>query len=224
MTDSAAATVSADPDLAGLIAGLADNKYFLGLRYAEWCTAAPTLESAVAAAAMAQDEIGHARSFYPLLRDVSASAGGAGDPELEPETRTRFSNAPFLNHPFESWTDFVAANFLFDTALTVLLEAAVDSTFSPLAQRARRILEEEPLHWLHAEGWTRRLSGGGPALTQALENSLARVRPEAEEWFLTVTPGLVKRGMIARSAVQLRETFRQRVDSILVPTGLVARP
>ena len=51
-----------------LLASLADNKYLLGRRYAEWCTGAPKLESAVAAAAMAQDELGHARSFYPLLR------------------------------------------------------------------------------------------------------------------------------------------------------------
>ena len=35
-----------------LIAQLADNKLFLGRRYAEWCTGAPTLEAAVAAAAM----------------------------------------------------------------------------------------------------------------------------------------------------------------------------
>src|SRR2546429_9135469 len=61
-----------DPALRGpmyaLLSSLADNKYVLGRRYAEWCTGAPMLESAVAAAAMAQDELGHARSFYPLLR------------------------------------------------------------------------------------------------------------------------------------------------------------
>ena len=41
-----------------LLSSLADNKYVLGRRYAEWCTGAPMLESAVAAAAMAQDELG----------------------------------------------------------------------------------------------------------------------------------------------------------------------
>ena len=49
--------------LYALLSSLADNKYVLGRRYAEWCTGAPMLESAVAAAAMAQDELGHARSF-----------------------------------------------------------------------------------------------------------------------------------------------------------------
>src|SRR5204862_4630932 len=55
-----------------LLSSLADNKYVLGRRYAEWCTGARMLESAVAAAAMAQDELGHARSFYPLLRGFPA--------------------------------------------------------------------------------------------------------------------------------------------------------
>ena len=48
--------------LGGVIASLADNKAALGRRYGEWAVSAPTLESAVAAAAMAQDELGHARA------------------------------------------------------------------------------------------------------------------------------------------------------------------
>ena len=54
--------------MASLVSSLADNKAALGRRYAEWAVSAPTLESAVAAAAMAQDEIGHARSTYPVLK------------------------------------------------------------------------------------------------------------------------------------------------------------
>ena len=37
-----------------LIGSLADNKGALGRRYGEWAVSAPTIESAVAAAAMAQ--------------------------------------------------------------------------------------------------------------------------------------------------------------------------
>src|SRR5689334_3141065 len=58
-----------------LMARLADNKYFLGRRYAEWCSSAPTLESSVAAAAMAQDELGHTRAIYPVLKTLDPSAG-----------------------------------------------------------------------------------------------------------------------------------------------------
>ena len=71
--------------MASLVGSLADNKAALGRRYAEWAVSAPTLESAVAAAAMAQDELGHSRSTYPVLKalgvevdDEDASAATAG--------------------------------------------------------------------------------------------------------------------------------------------------
>jgi ring-1,2-phenylacetyl-CoA epoxidase subunit PaaC len=213
-------SIATSVGLSDLIAGLADNKCLLGRRYAEWCTSAPTLESAVAAAAMAQDEIGHARSFYPLLKDIAGTAEMEPDPELEPETRTVFVNAQFLDAPFESWTDFIAANLLFDTALTVLLEAATESSFGPLAQRARRILEEEPLHWLHAVGWTRRLASQGQAVREALEASFSLVAPEALTWFEVATPDLITRQVLGRSCGELRDTFRSRINTILGPTDL----
>src|SRR6185437_13111967 len=102
-----------------LMARLADNKYFLGRRYAEWCSSAPTLESSVAAAAMAQDELGHARAPYPLLKTLAPDLGV----ELEPETRTDFHRMCFLDSDFDGWIDFVTANFVIDTALSTIFEA-----------------------------------------------------------------------------------------------------
>jgi phenylacetate-CoA oxygenase PaaI subunit len=202
-------------ELARLIASLADNKRFLGERYAEWCTAAPTLESAVAAAAMAQDEIGHARSFYPLLQDVAGAS-----PETEPETRKEYAAVEFLREPFESWTDFVAANFVFDTALTVLLESARDSSIKGLAQRARRILEEEPLHWLHAEGWVRRLTLRVPNVREALRSSINRIEPQVLQWFDVATPDLVRDGVLAEGPEELRDRYRARTGPVLEAGGI----
>ncbi|HZS94745.1 MAG TPA: Phenylacetic acid catabolic protein [Chloroflexota bacterium] len=201
------------PALEILIATLADNKYFLGRRYAEWCTGAPSLEAAVAAAGMAQDEIGHARSFYPLLRDV------AGE-EVEPETRTDFVNAPFLDRPFAGWVDFTVANFLFDTAIAVLLEAARGSSFRPLAHRAARILEEEQLHWLHGEGWLLRLCAGDGAMRRAVHDAVALVRPQALDFFEIAAPELVEQGVLALSSDELADAFEQRVGPVLAEAGI----
>lgn len=203
------------PPLTSLVAALADNKLYLGRRYAEWCTAAPTLESAVAAAAMAQDEIGHARSLYPLLKDLVGESR-----EIEPETRTQFTHATFLNEPFQSWTDFVAANFLFDTAITVLLESAQRSTNNALAQRARRIVEEEQLHFLHGEGWTRRLPSKGPAVRDDLAAALARVAPFALAWFDVGGASLVGAGVLDAESESMRQALRARVNPVLVDVGL----
>ena len=64
---SSTTTTDATATMISLIASLADNKAALGRRFGEWAVSAPTIESAVAAAAMAQDELGHARATYPIL-------------------------------------------------------------------------------------------------------------------------------------------------------------
>ncbi|HEY7124408.1 MAG TPA: Phenylacetic acid catabolic protein [Ktedonobacterales bacterium] len=173
--------ISEEQALFDLLAALADNKYRLGRRYAEWCNGAPTLESSVAAAAMAQDELGHARALYPLLQDFPQ--GQAQPVEVEPETRTIFSNVAFLDEPFTGWADFVAANFLLDTALSVVFEFAQESHFEPLRGRAKKVLQEEQVHILHGEGWVRRLARTGGAVRGTLEASLKRAWLETVCWF-----------------------------------------
>src|SRR5436305_10384900 len=111
--------------LFALLSSLADNKQALGRHYAYWCNGAPALEAAVAAAAMAQDELGHARTLYPLLADFAQSE--AQPEQIEPMTRTLHYHLAALDSEFRGWTDFVATNFLLDTMLTTFFEAACDS-------------------------------------------------------------------------------------------------
>lgn len=170
--------------LFALVARLADNKYFLGRNYAEWCSGAPTLESAVAAAAMAQDELGHARALYPLLKTLAPeTAAVQAGPELEPETRTGFLRLSLLDQPFRDWMQFVAANFLTDNALTIIFEAAQSSTYEPLAGRSRKVLQEEQLHATHADAWVRRLAQQGGAVREACEAVLRDNWDETLCWF-----------------------------------------
>ncbi len=170
---------NARDEVYSLVARLADNKQVLGRHYAEWCSGAPTLESAVAAAAMAQDELGHARALYPLLRTLAHQAS----PENEPETRTHYTNLSFLDHSFGGWEDFVAANFLIDNALSVIFDAAKASSYEPLAGRSRKVLQEERMHAQHAEAWVRRLAREGGAVRAACESSLRRAWAETLCWF-----------------------------------------
>src|SRR5579883_2628173 len=148
--------------LFAILSSLADNKQAIGRRYAYWCNGAPALEAAVAAAAMTQDELGHARTLYPLLGQF---AQAEADPvQIEPETRTLHYSLAFLDRDFQGWSDFDATNFLIDNALTTFFEAAQDSSFEPLRQRARKIVQEERVHAMHAEGWVRRLAKTGGAV------------------------------------------------------------
>ena len=216
------AEITEQQALFDLLATLADNKYFLGRRYAEWCNGAPTLESSVAAAAMAQDELGHARALYPVLQDFPQ---GKEHPEaFEPETRADFANVAFLDEEFGGWPDFVAANFLLDTALSVLFEFAQESHFEPLRGRSRKLLLEEQSHALFGEGWARRLARSGGAVRASLQASLARAWPETLCWFGPADDArgslLQRSGVLSGGPDDLRQRWLQRVGPALDDTGL----
>jgi ring-1,2-phenylacetyl-CoA epoxidase subunit PaaC len=140
--------------MASLVGSLADNKAALGRRYAEWAVSAPTLESAVAAAAMAQDELGHSRSTYPVLKALGVEiseeeASFGGDRRLA-----------LLDQELPDWNGFIAANLLVDGVLTTFVAACVGSSVEPMAKRAKKILQEEGSHRVHGEAWAKRLCRG----------------------------------------------------------------
>ena len=201
-----------------LLARLADNKYFLGRRYAEWCSSAPTLESSVAAAAMAQDELGHARAIYPLMRTLRPDAG----PEIDPETRTAFLNLAALDSPFADWMAFVAANFLIDPAMTTIFEAAQNSTYEPLAGRSRKVLQEERLHTAHAHGWVRQLARDGDRVRSALEAALRADWAQTLCWLgpAGAEDPLAAAGVLDADGDTLRARLLGTIGPVLTETGL----
>src|SRR6266436_3358926 len=167
--------------LFAVLSSLADNKQAIGRRYAYWANGAPALEAAVAAAAMTQDELGHARTLYPLLEDFTQAEVDLS--QVEPMTSTLHYHLAYLDHDFQGWSDFVATNFLLDTALTTFFEAAENSNYEPLRQRSRKIVQEERIHQMHAEGWVRRLAKAGGAVRATLVASLNRLWDETLCWF-----------------------------------------
>jgi phenylacetate-CoA oxygenase PaaI subunit len=208
--------------LFAVLSSLADNKQMLGRRYAYWCNGAPALEAAVAAAAMTQDELGHARTLYPLLNDfVQATADLR---QIDPMTRTLHYHLAALDTEFTGWCDFVAANFLVDTALTVFFQAARNSTWEPLRTRARKIVQEEQLHRMHADGWVRRLAETGEAVREALALALERFWEETLCWFGPetdpISQQLWQEKIIDASPDELRERFLQTTMPVLHQAGL----
>src|SRR5947209_3849358 len=141
--------------MVSLIGSLADNKSALGRRYGEWAVSAPTIESAVAAAAMAQDELGHGRSTYPVLAKLGVQREDDGLDAGHP--------LHSISRELPDWASFIAANLVVDGILTTVVASARRSSIEPLAQRARKILQEEGAHRRHGEAWARRmLRAGGP--------------------------------------------------------------
>jgi ring-1,2-phenylacetyl-CoA epoxidase subunit PaaC len=218
MSAPEAPATTAQASMAALVGSLADNKAALGRRYAEWAVSAPTLESAVAAAAMAQDELGHARSTYPVLKalgaPVSEDDGGFGG-----ERRLAL-----LDDELPDWSAFIAANLLVDGVLTTFVAACSESSIEAMAQRARKILQEEGSHRVHAEAWARRLCRAGAGERSRLVERLGATWEQAGRWTGPADDrgfaAIVEAGMVSRDAAAQRAQVRDWLIALLSAEGV----
>ncbi|HKO26244.1 MAG TPA: Phenylacetic acid catabolic protein [Solirubrobacteraceae bacterium] len=196
-----------------LIGSYADNKSALGRRYGEWAVSAPTIESA---AAMAQDELGHARSTYPVLAKLGVSREDSGLDAGDP--------LPVISSELPDWASFIAANLVVDGLLTTFVAGARDSSIEPLAQRARKILQEEGAHKVHAEAWARRLVGVGGSNRDLLVQRIDEMWASAARW-----PGpdeaagyreAMEAGMVGSSPASIRGQVRDWLTPLVPGVSL----
>jgi 1,2-phenylacetyl-CoA epoxidase catalytic subunit len=199
--------------MVAMIGSYADNKGALGRRYGEWAVSAPTIEAAVAAAAMAQDELGHARSTYPVLDKL-------GHPREEDGLDTSHA-LPMLADELPDWPAMIAANLVVDGILTTWIAGARGSSLEPLAQRARKILQEEGAHKVHAEAWARRLCRG--ADRELLLRRIGEAWAQAARW-----PGpdddpgyreALAAGMLTHGPAEVRRQVREWLTDLLAREG-----
>jgi 1,2-phenylacetyl-CoA epoxidase catalytic subunit len=206
---------AATATMGSLILSVADNKAALGRRYGEWAVSAPTLESAVAAAAMAQDELGHACSTYPVLKALGLETD---------EEKGGNHHLAILDDELPDWASFVAANIVIDGVLTTFVAACVGSSLAPMAARANKILQEEGAHKIHAEAWTRRLCRSGEKQRSVLIARLQETWEEAARWLgPTDDPGFaaaLEAGMIKRDPAAQREQVRSWLAAVLDSEGV----
>jgi len=213
------ATDTATSTMVALISSYADNKGALGRRYGEWAVSAPTVEAAVAAAAMAQDELGHARSTYPVLDKL-------GHPRAEDGLDT--SNAlPVLAKELPDWASMIAVNLVVDGILTTWIAGARESSIEPLAQRARKILQEEGAHKVHAEAWAKRICRAGGTDLELLLRRIDESWGQAARW-----PGpdddagyrdAVAAGMLAYGPAEVRRQVRVWLEDLLAKERCAAQ-
>jgi len=207
--------------LVNLILVLADNKYLLGRRLSQWCPGGPSLESSVAAAALAQEELGHARALYPLLEEMPVTE--APVPLQRGNERARRYAVSFLDEPLPTWPHVVAALALIDPALTVMFNALRECAFDDLRKRAARIPGEEAFHRKYADGRVRDLArtDGGRAELQARVDELL---PEMLCWFgpdgERGVEELKAEGFLALDSAGLRAAYVEDIGPVLGAAGI----
>ncbi|HSJ15679.1 MAG TPA: Phenylacetic acid catabolic protein [Longimicrobiales bacterium] len=216
---SEAAKAAALPDavraaVRDLILVLADSKRLLGTRYAEWILGAPELEAGIACASMSQDEWGHGRLLYALLRDF----GDEVDRIEHGRDPAEYRSMGVLDAPPASWPELVALNALADLALTVQLEALRGSSYLPLRQRVQKLLEEEQFHAAHGAAWLRRLGRGGGPARDAAATAVRGLLSAVLQWFgpdSASARALLEAGIVDAAGSSLRARYLERAAALL---------
>lgn len=204
-----------------LILVLADTKRLLGFRYAEWMLGAPELETGIACSSMAQDEWGHARLLYALLKgfgeDVEALEHG--------RERDAYRNMQVLDAPAATWPVAVALMAVADAAVTTQLEVLQDSSYEPLRLRVAKLVEEERFHAAHGTAWTKRLANGGAAARSALREAISEVLSPVLLWLgpdSDRAASLTAADIAAEAGEGLRARFLERIHPVLALADVAA--
>jgi 1,2-phenylacetyl-CoA epoxidase catalytic subunit len=164
---------------------------------------------------MAQDELGHARSTYPVLAKLGVrreDEGLAGGHPLR-----------VIEQELPDWASVIAANLVVDGVLTTFVASARDSALEPLAQRARKILQEEGAHRVHAEAWLKRICRTGGDDRELLLRRVGEMWNQAARWPGPADhPGYraaVAEGMVGEGPEVVRERVRVWLSALLDREG-----
>ena len=207
--------------LEALLFALADDELVLAERYTEWQVRAPTLESDLALANIAQDELGHARLWYDLLEDLGYTESWL----LFDRDSDEFRHSTLSEQPFPSgdWADAIVRGLFYDEAEALRLEALEGSAHPRIAGRVGKIQQEERYHREHAKNWIERLVEDDEG-RERVQAAVDRLFPYALTLFVPTDheESIVELGLRTESLDDLREEWLDRVVPYLGSLGIDA--
>jgi len=202
-----------------LVVTLADSKRMMGIRYSDWLLGAPSIETGIATSSMAQDEWGHARLLYSMLKELDV------DPVPVEHDRSdeEYASLDPLDEALEDWAAVIAAMVVVDGALYCALEAFSRGAFEPAASRVPKMLAEEEFHASLAVAWYRRLAESSSTEARGkLKDATEAMLPPVLAWLGAddaPARALVQAGLTAPGAEQVR-AFQDRVRNVLALGGV----
>ena len=201
-----------------LIITLADSKRLMGIRYSDWTLGAPSIETGISTSSMAQDEWGHARLLYAMLKSIDIDPA----PVEYDRTNEEYASVAALDHERSDWAGLVAVMTLADGAVSTMLRSFASGTLELAQTRVPKMLAEEEYHASLGAAWYRRLaSTEGEArdlLTAASEDML----PALLAWVGAddaAARAMVDAGVIG-SAEDRLAAFRDDVRDLVALVGI----
>jgi ring-1,2-phenylacetyl-CoA epoxidase subunit PaaC len=203
-----------------LLLSIADDKFMLGHRNADWTGLAPILEEDIAFSSLAQDELAHASALYQMIANVLGTKADTLAFGRKPE-EYRCAQIVELSDGFD-WAKAICRNFFCDHFDLLRLQRLARSCYTPVAQLATRLAAEEQIHVDHADSWLTRLGHGGEEAHSRIQealNALASLAPT----LLEPTEGLdlLEAGFVyPRETPDLFEHWSQDLREVAGRAGL----
>jgi ring-1,2-phenylacetyl-CoA epoxidase subunit PaaC len=178
--------------LAELLLSVADDKFVLGQRNADWTGLAPILEEDIAFSALAQDDLAHAKALYEFIANELGRGDGDADRLAYGRRPEEYRCAALVElHDEFNWAMALVRLAYFAHFDVLRLGRLAESAYAPLAALAARILAEARIHTEHADQWLARLGHAQGESHRRVQMALDALAPQAVMLF-EMTPGVAE--------------------------------
>ncbi|MFN0137512.1 MAG: 1,2-phenylacetyl-CoA epoxidase subunit PaaC [Phycisphaerae bacterium] len=204
-----------EASLTDLLLSIADDKFILGHRNADWTGLGPMLEEDIAFASLAQDDLAHAMGLYEMIAGFS---GGRADAIAYGRTPEQYRCAQLVELSDEfDWSVAIARQFFCDHFDQLRLGRLASSNYKPLRDLAARLFAEERLAIGHADQWVVRLGKGGDDARGRMQAALTRLAPLATALF-EPTAGveqLESAGIYPRGTADMYDQWESAIENVV---------
>ncbi len=214
-----------DTALADLLLSIADDKFVLGHRAADWTGLAPILEEDIAFSSIAQDEISHAMALYEYIARLRGES--RADDVAYGRTAEQYRCAALVELADEfNYAVALVRQFLADHLDTLRLARLSKSANAPLAALAARMAAEERIHQTHSDSWIRHLGRGAGEARQRVQAALDLAAPLAPGLFEPTdgVAALAAAGIYPGSESQMFDEWSRAVSETVAAGGLRFAP
>jgi ring-1,2-phenylacetyl-CoA epoxidase subunit PaaC len=206
-----------NPALIYFLFKIADDDLIIGHRNSEWTGLGPILEEDIAFSSMAQDELGHAYSYYKLLEGLEL---GKPDHLAFMRDEKEMKCCQLVEYPIGDYSFSLMRNFLYIYAKQVRIEALINSSYSPLAKLAKKIKTELQYHQIHAKTWIEKLGKSTEEARLRMQSALNEALPLAYSLFEPhELDGEIIREKICIAESELETEWEKRIASLLTNAG-----
>lgn len=160
---------------------LADDRFFMSHRLAEWCGKAPILETDIALTNISLDLIGQATMIY---KELGKLQDAHEDDIAFLRKEQEYVNALICETPNGDFGFSIARQYLFDQFHFLYLQALQSSTDPFLQALANKSIKEVAYHLKFSRDWFLRLGDGTEESNQKLTKGLSDVWKYLGDLFL----------------------------------------